>query len=52
VRAQILGQIVSINFTEGQAVHPGDKTKTPLAVLAYSQDNTIKLGPPAQFSSR
>ena len=24
VRAQILGQIVSINFTEGQAVHPGD----------------------------
>ena len=24
IRAQILGQIVSINFTEGQAVHTGD----------------------------
>src|SRR6266550_2760458 len=100
VRAQIQGQIISINFTEGQTVHAGDllaqidprpyqalieqytgnlerdqaqlknaqanltrysnlgdkgwatpqlvekqqqKTKTPLAVLAYTQDNTTLL---------
>jgi membrane fusion protein, multidrug efflux system len=41
VRSQIQGQIVSINFTEGQTVHAGDLLAQPMMSSAGIQRGVL-----------